>query len=178
MNMSPKPKRTAGMFRLPVHVYLAYLLICTLVFTGTSLAHYVSSANGSDSGRVAAGVVVVSSVDNSALTIKQPGGDDTVVTDTFQFSVSNSNGAVSEVAIKYDVIVTLDSALPAGVSMTLDGKACSDSSNTFTFKNAGTFDAGVSKTNTHTLSVTGDYSTISAPSTLHVTIRVLAEQID
>lgn len=49
-NISEKKKR----IRLPVHVYLLYLLVATLIVTGVTFSKYLTSTNAGDSARVAA----------------------------------------------------------------------------------------------------------------------------
>lgn len=164
--------------RLPLHVYLGYLMVCSLLFTGVSFAGYVSRSNGSDSARVAKGVVTVSYDDRTFMELERP-EDDGVRTEQFKFYVSNG---ASEVAIRYDVVVTLDQALKDGVTMQLDGMkgAVSDDKKTYTFSNVGIFEAGVSDTKTHTLSFAGDFYEIS-PGTddmYQIKISIHSQQID
>lgn len=47
-NISEKKKR----IRLPVHIYLLYLLAATLIFTGVTFSKYLVSTNAGDSARV------------------------------------------------------------------------------------------------------------------------------
>lgn len=165
-----------GSRQLPLYVYLAYLLVCTFLLTGVSFSRYISSANGSDSARVAEGIVVVTHDANTTIEMDRPGGTNSTTSEEFKFRVSNS---VSEVDIQYDVVVKLDEALPAGVTMTVDGNPCSgNSNNTYTFSSMGTFAAGEEKTNTHTLSFMGNYDVIWEQSERDITISVQAEQID
>lgn len=172
MNSSRK-----GGLHLPLHVYLAYLLVCTFLLTGVSFSRYISSANGSDSARVAAGGITVNYSDNTNIELVQPTDPDNQ-TETAEFSFTVSNSA-SEVAIRYDLVLTLDQALPDGVTMALDGRPCSgNSNNTYTFSKAGEFEAGETQTKTHTLTFSGDYLTIQEQSTRTITIAVCAEQID
>ena len=126
-------------FRLPLHAYMIYLLICTFLLTGVSFARYIATGKG------------------------------------FSFTVSNKN---SEVAIRYDVIVTLNEPLPEGVSMTVDGKPCPGSGTVFSFPNAGVFSAGSSGIKTHTISFTGNCMTIDKASSRTITISVQSEQIN
>lgn len=165
--------------RLPVHVYLAYLLVCTLLLTGVSFSRYISSASGRDNARVAAGVVTVRYDDNTNNIEMIRPSNDGVRTERFNFSVSNG---VSEVAIRYDVVVTLDQALKNGVTMQLDDGtgSVSDDKKTYTFPNAGTFEAGVSGTKTHTLSFAGDFDTIlpGTDDTYQIEIAIRSQQID
>lgn len=161
-------------FRLPLHVYMIYLLICTFLLTGVSFARYIATGSGSDGARVAAGAVEVSHDSNTKIEITRP-TDDAPVTKGFSFTVSNKN---SEVAIRYDVIVTLNEPLPEGVSMTVDGKPCPGSGTVFSFPNAGVFSAGSNEIKTHTISFTGNYMTIDEASSRTITISVQSEQIN
>lgn len=164
--------------RLPLHVYLTYLLVCTFLLTGVSFSRYISSASGSDSARVAAGVVTVNYDGQNTEFEMTPPQDYGVEERTFQFQVSNVN---SEVAIRYDVVVTLDKPLGSGVTMTLDGTECSGiSNNTYTFTNMGTFEAGVMESKTHTLLFKGDFMQISegTDDTYQVQISIRSQQID
>lgn len=40
--------------RLPIHVYLSYLLVATLIFTGVTFSKYITATNAGDSARIAA----------------------------------------------------------------------------------------------------------------------------
>lgn len=173
-------KSIKRIFPLPFYVYLSYLVICTLLLTGVSFSSYISGADASDSARVAAGLVTVSYNENTTtVEMERPADpDNQMETKGFSFNVSNCE---SEVAIRYDVIVTLEKTLPNGVTMTLDGEECfGNADNTYTFSNMGTFEAGVQNTRTHTLSFTGDFTTYDTDGTYEypVTISVRSEQID
>lgn len=48
-NQSKKKSR----FHLPLHVYLIYLLVITLIFTGVTFSKYIASSSAGDSARVA-----------------------------------------------------------------------------------------------------------------------------
>lgn len=165
-------------FPLPIHVYLSYLVVCTLLLTGVSFSSYISSASAGDSAQVAAGVVVVNYDTNTEIELKRPTDNNHEVTKNFNFSVSNS---VSEVAIQYDVVVMLEKALPEGITMKLDGTSCSgNSSNTYTFSNMGTFEAGTVKSIPHQLTFTGDFNVYNTPGEAEfpIKISVYAKQID
>lgn len=163
--------------RLPIYVYLGYLLICTLLLTGVSFASYVSTSTASDSACVAKGMVTVSYSDDTEIEMSRP-DDDGVETREFSFQVSNN---ASEVAIRYDVVVTLDIPLPDGVTMTLDEQPCSGSdNNVYIFPNMGTFQAGVNDIKTHTLSFTGDFTEMPSETDEIYTINISihSQQID
>ncbi|MEE0509694.1 MAG: hypothetical protein UDG94_00520 [Peptococcaceae bacterium] len=176
MNEKPKiaPTKKRRLLTLPPYVYLGYLLLCTLLVTGVSFSSYLSQASGSDSARVAAGAISITTVSGSSVTLDNTNGP---ASGDLTFTVSNINaGAVSEVAIRYDIVIQAD--LPAGVTMTLDGKRGSQSGDTYTFSNMGTFAAGEERTFSHTLTFTGDFTAINDSSTSNIDISVQAEQID
>lgn len=164
-------------FPLPLHVYLSYLAVCALLFTGVSFSSYLFTANGEDAARAAAGIVVVAHDLNTTIPL-EPSPDSNQISSQFNFSVSNNT---SEVAIRYDVVVTLDQALPDGITMQLDGKPCSGNvNNTYTFLNIGSFEAGTMKSFPHQLTFTGDFDTYNTPgeADFQIKISVFAEQID
>ena len=164
-------------FSTPIQVYLAYMLLCTMLLTAVSFSRYRVSGNADDVARVAAGVVEVTYDDNTNISLVRPSNDGTLVED-FNFEVSNKN---SEVAIGYDVVVQLDQALKDGVTMTLDGQTVTaEADNTYTFSSMGTFTAGVSETKEHTLSFAGDFDTIKpgTDDTYNITISIRSQQID
>lgn len=161
-------------FSLPLYVYLSYLAVCTLLFTGVSFSRYISAANGSNSIRVAsAGEITVNYGRNSAVQISQPTSPENQLTGTFPFNVSNAN---SEVAIRYDIVVQPTQPLPEGVRISLDGKEPTGSDKEYRFSNVGSFDDGTNKINFHTLSFTGDYSTIQTDYSSQITISIQATQ--
>ena len=176
MPLKLKRKQTAKpQFKLPIHAYLTYLLICAFLLTGVSFARYVSTGSGKDGARVAVGNISVSHDPDTTIVMSCP-SDYSPETRRFEFCVSNQN---SEVAIRYDVIVNLSEPLPDGVPMMMDDTPCSESAQTvFTFKNAGVFNAGIPESKTHTLSFTGDFNVIQEASERTVTISIRAEQIN
>lgn len=164
---------------LSLPVWLAYLLVCTLLLTGVSFARYITTASGSDAARVAAGLVTVSYEESTtAIQMDRPTNDGLKKED-FMFTVSNGS---SEVAIQYDVVVTLDKPLGDGVTMTLDGQTGTETGDRkqYEFTNMGTFAAGVEQTKTHTLSFTGNFDTISpgTDDTYNIQITIRSRQID
>lgn len=157
-------------------MYVGYLLMCTLLLTGVSFSGYVSTSAGSESARAAMGAVTVN-YDPVSTTVEmnRPSGEDEVA-ESFTFDVSNS---ISEIAIGYDIVVSLDQELPDGVTMKLDNRLCAENAdNTYIFSNVGTFDAGKQERKQHTLIFTGDYSIIKERAERKITISVQARQID
>lgn len=164
--------------RLPLHVYLTYLLVCTFLLTGVSFSRYISSASGSDSARVAKGMVTVRCDDDTTVNLVRQ-SDDGVETEDFSFSVTNS---ISEVAIQYDVVVTLDKPLGNGVTMNLDGNegTKSEDGKEYKFSNMGMFEAGKSHSSNHILSFSGDFMEIPSGTddTYNIQITIRSQQID
>lgn len=160
-------------FRLPIQAYLLYLAIASMLLTGVSFARYVATGTATDEARVAAAGIEVTWGSDSDIEISNAaGGADS---GSFSFTVSNKD---SEVAIGYDVVVTLGAPLPDGVTIALDNKEIlSSGQSSYTFSNAGTFEPGYN-TKTHTLTFNGDYNIITAPFDTDITITINAEQID
>lgn len=167
--------------RLPVHVYLVYLCMITLLLTGVSFSRYIFVATGKDSADTAVFAVSAEpdSGQSSDITIESEDAD---LSQSFSFKVMNSgDGRASEVAIRYDVIVTLPQALPSGVEMTLEGYGSLplEDGNTYIYSDAGQFAAGKSEEHTHKLNFTVNPDEVTDSAKLqNITITVHAEQID
>ena len=173
-NTRNKPAR-----RLPLVVYLAFLLVAALAFTGASFASYKTVATGSDSARVARFVVTAKPVDGQSedLTL-----DSTKLSAAYTFTVSNNEGGkVNETATSYDVVVTFSQKI-TGVTMTLkngnnDITGTTTDNVTYTFKDVGTFAAGTKQNDTLTLTFTAGTDAASG-SWSNIKITVNAEQVD
>ena len=180
-NTRNKPARR----RLPLAVYLAFLLVAALAFTGASFASYKTEATGSDSARVARFVVTAAkdASQKEDLTL-----DSENKSATYKFTVSNNEGGkVNETATEYDVVVTLPAALPNGVTMKLtrvtgttvtEVPQSSASGNTYTFSDNGMlFSAADARSDIYTLTFAAQSSAES--DTLEgIKITVNAEQVD
>ena len=174
-NTRNKPARR----RLPLAVYLAFLLVAALAFTGASFASYKTVATGSDSARVARFVVTAAkdASQKEDLTL-----DSENKSATYKFTVSNNeDGKVNETATSYDVVVTFPQEL-TGVTLTLkngnkDITGTTTDNVTYTFKNAGAFAAGTKQNDTLTLTFTADADAASG-SWRNIKITVNAEQVD
>ena len=84
---------------------------------------------------------------------------------------------MSEVALTYDVLVTVDGILPAGAEITLDGRAPGRvRGDQYTFTDAGTFEAGEEKEHEHALTVSAEG--IDSSTQLWFDVSVRAAQID
>ena len=180
-NTRNKPARR----HLPLAVYLAFLLVAALAFTGASFASYKTVATGSDSARVARFVVTAIPETNQSENLTL---DSSTPIAEYKFTVSNNeSGKVNETATRYDVVVTLPSALPTGVTMKLSRVAdttvtevpqSSASGNTYTFSDNGMlFSAADARSDIYTLTFAAQSSAES--DTLEgIKITVNAEQVD
>lgn len=178
-NTRNKPARR----RLPLAVYLAFLLVAALAFTGASFASYKTQATSSDSARVAR--FVVTAAKDTSQTTEDLTLDSSNTSVEYKFTVSNTDASdVNETATRYSVAVTLPEALPTGVTMKLTrgtdttAIANTQSGNTYTFSDDGMlFSAAAERTDTYTLTFTADSSAGSG--TLEgINITVNAEQVD
>lgn len=160
------------------------LCICliTAVVTltvGITLAKMVSTASGSGSAQVAAFIVEAEEGTPSELLIDC---NTYKTTASYAFAVTNTkDGKTAEVSVKYDLIVTLPEALPAGVTMTVNGKAASVSEDgiTYTLKDAGTFQVGIEATYNYTLTFTADTNLVEEDYRFEkIQVSVHAEQVD
>lgn len=143
-------RKDLGRHPLPFSAFLAYLVVCTFLLTGVSFSKYVTRSNAADSARVAKGIVTVGSTSNKILEVRDESPDTHYP--RFTFDVTNNN---SEVAIGYDIVVKFNQLLPDGVLWGLDGNFSYNAevtgANEYTFRNAGTFEAGKYVTRSHTL---------------------------
>ena len=141
-------RRNSARLTFALVVLFAALLVSA---SGVSFAKNFSSSTGGDNAQVSALIIDlrVSSSDN--LTIDCGQG---ITTAEYNFTVTNTkDGKTAETSLRYDVIVTLPEALPEGVSITVDGKIGTASSDrkTVTIKDVGRFAAGNSQTHNHSL---------------------------
>lgn len=166
------------MMRL-VAVLICILLVSFHLMTGL-YAKYSSTATGSDSARVAKfQVVVTGDAANISVACTQMPGNEAA----YEITVENA----SEVAVKYDVIVTLSAAVP-GVTLTLDGipGAQIDSDpKRLKFENLGQFTPNDSTVKEHTLTFQVNWNLFTAEQTgstaeenFTFSITVHAEQVD
>ena len=166
--------------RLPAALYLCYLLVAVLAFTGASVAGYKTENSGDDSARVARFEVTAAPVERQSTEFKL---DATRLSDSYSFTVTNG----SETAVSYDVVVTVPNGqtMPKGVTVSLKNAAGNDvsrkdgetGSTEYTFPNAGTFEAASPDTQNLTLTFTAG-SGASSGSVNNISVDVVATQID
>lgn len=179
MKPTHAPSKKTVTRHLPLSVWLSYLLVCTLLLTGVSFARYTVTNSGDDTARAAAGQVTVDWTDNTNITLVASSTDEAA--ENYTFHVSNND---SEVAIQYDVVVTVEEPSLEGVTMTLDNTSCTQyyqdaDKAVYEFSGAGIFAANVYNTNEHTLTF-ADNSGNSTSGTKKYTIQIAvrAQQID
>ena len=141
-------RRNSARLTFALVVLFAALLVSA---SGVSFAKNFSSSTGGDNAQVSALIIDlrVSSSDNLMIDCGQG-----ITTAEYNFTVTNTkDGKTSETSFKYDVIVTLPEALPEGISITVDGKIGTASSDRkkVTIKDVGRFAAGNSQTHNHSL---------------------------
>lgn len=156
--------------RLPAFVYVVYLLVATVIFTGVTFSGYIAKTTGGDDARTAKYDVSVSSISGEALTL----APDTPA--SYTFSVTSS----SEVAVEYDLVISLPNALPEGVVLSLKRGdtpvTVAVDGTVYTVLGAGEFTA-LGGTHTYTLTFTATQP-IGADRVENISIRVDARQMD
>lgn len=164
--------------RLPAALYLCYLLVAVLAFTGASVAGYRTENSGDDSARVARFEVTAAPVNGQSTEFKL---NSTTKSGNYSFTVTNG----SETAVSYDVVVTVPDgkSLPNGVTVSLkNGDATvsgqvDTTGRVYTFSNAGKFEAASPDTQNLTLTFTAG-SGASSGSVRNISVDVVATQID
>lgn len=164
--------------RLPAAIYLCYLLVAVLAFTGASVAGYKTENSGDDSARVARFEVTAAPVEGQNTEFNL---NSTTKSGNYRFTVTNG----SETAVSYDVVVTVPDgkSLPNGVTVSLkNGDATvsgqvGTTGRVYTFPNAGIFKAASPDTQNLTLTFTAG-SGASSGSVSGISVDVVATQID
>ena len=134
---------------------LAFALVIVfatlLAAVGVSFAKNILSSSGGDNAQVSVLIIDLKGSSSDNLTIDCGQG---IKVAEYDFAVTNTkDGKTAEMSFKYDVIVTLNEALPNGLSITVDGKSGTVSSDekTVTFTDVGRFAAGNSQKHEHIL---------------------------
>lgn len=164
--------------RLPAAVYLCYLMVAVLAFTGASVAGYKTESSGDDSARVARFEITAAPVEGQRTEFTL---NSTTKSGSYSFTVTNG----SETAVSYDVVVTVPDgkSLPNGVTVSLkNGDATvsgqvDTTGRVYTFPNAGTFEAASPDTQNLTLTFTAGTGA-SSGSVSGISVDVVATQID
>lgn len=175
--------------KIPMHVYVGYLLILTLVFTGVSFAKFATSGDAADTAKVAAFSVTASVGDDNSKTVDfndaaQKFGTSKTV--EYDINVTNKeNGRIAEVAVGYSIVVSFDSEdiVPEALSFSIDGVPLTPVKDgtlyVCTFEGAAPMPAGTETSVTHKLSVTVNSENILHDySNIPISISALFEQLD
>lgn len=160
--------------RLPLSVYLTYLLAATLLFTGISFSKFAATASGESSARVA--VMAMNTEVEPANVLIAPG-------ETAEITVILTNkedDKVCEVAQVYSMSVeTLTQNMNLSCVYSKDDGTAETLAESDTA--TGTFDAGVEQSVTYKVKITWNGGAQPASSAFEVDglkISVKAEQID
>lgn len=164
--------------RLPAAVYLCYLLVAVLAFTGASVAGYKTENSGDDSARVARVDVTAAPAGEQRTEFTL---NSTTKSDSYRFTVTSG----SETAVSYDVVVTVPGGqtMPNGVTVSLKNgetavkRADGETGSVYTFPNAGRFEAASTAPQNLTLTFTAGAGA-SSGSVRDISVDVVATQID
>lgn len=155
------------------------ILITTIFSVGVTLSKMTSTADGNTNTQVAAYIIEAKGDTQSSLKIDCYEGNKTA---SYSFLVTNTkDGKISEVSVKYDIIITLPQIMPQGVTMHLNGRTASVSEDgkIYTFENVGILEAGKKKNDSYTLTFTADSNLVEGDFQLKgIKIDVHTEQID
>ncbi len=169
-------RRNGARLTFALVVLFAILLVAA---SGVSFAKNFSSTSGGDNAQVSVLTMDLRGSSSENLTIDCGRG---ITTAEYKFAVTNTkDGKTAELSFRYDVIVTLPEALPEGVSITVEKKEGTVSSDgkTVTFTDVGRFEAGNAQTHECTLA----FSVVNASFLLrdyafaNTSVSVRAEQI-
>lgn len=130
---------------------LVIIFATLLAAVGVSFAKNLLSSSSGDNAQVSVLIIELKGSSSDNLTIDCEQG---ITVAEYGFAVTNTkDGKTAEISFRYDVIVTLNEALPKGLSITVDGKSGTVSSNekTVTFTDVGRFAAGSSQQHEHIL---------------------------
>ena len=179
MHTAKRNRLSSGGFMLrAAAVIFCLVLVSTYMMSGL-YARYISSGRGDDTARVA------------KFDVKAQGGSDVTISvsdteaDTGAYTLTVTND--SEVAVRYDIVITLNQALPNYLAVSLNDTApsVSDDKKTLTFSTVGKLAAN-GATAEHTLSFkvtdvaafTANASAGSYSETLAFTAQIRFVQID
>lgn len=153
-----------GNIMMRLTALLSVLVVLSFCVTSGMLARYATQRDTDGDARVAAfRVLAASSPDSVTVDCTTAGPNE----GSFDLTVTNQ----SEVAVRYDIIVTLTQDLPAGVSAKIDGNApttVSVDQRTLTFKRVGDLAVGPASA-VHTLLFSvDDFLAFTAPAVSEV----------
>lgn len=153
------------------------VFITTIIVSTFSLSRFQAAKAGASDVTVASFVINAtgSDVDKLALDCNS---DNPIV--SYDVVVTNKkDNSISGVAIKYDIAVEFSEELPIGITISDGTKTLNsvEGQTTYLFSDIGNFNAGVEKSNTHTITLSGSNEILSAYDGA-MSIYVDATQID
>lgn len=162
------------------------IVVCILLITaiatltvGITLAKMVATGGGNSRAQAAAFIVEAAEGTPSDLKIDCNTG---ATTASYSFAVTNTkNGKTAEVSVKYDLIVTMQEALPESLTMTVGEKEgiASENGLVYTFTDVGVLPAGQVATQSCTLLVTADSNLVEKDFSIDgINIDIHTEQVD
>lgn len=144
-------EKTKRRYNAKLAFALVIVFATLLAAVGVSFAKNLLSSSGGDNAQVSVLIIDLKGSSSDNLTIDCGQG---IKVAEYDFAVTNTkDGKTAETSFRYDVIVTLNEALPNGLSITVDGKSGTVSSDekTVTFTDVGRFAAGNSQKHEHIL---------------------------
>lgn len=174
--------------KIPLNVYLGYLLILTFVFTAVSFAKFAVSGDAGDTARVASFSVSAATGSQTDKTLNFSDASQKFTTSqsaAYEVKVTNvENGKTAEVAVGYDIIVTVNSAdiAPEALKLSIDGTqltAVQQAGKLIYTYTASPMPASESTRRTHTLTVAVASQYVESDiEKMPISVSVLFEQID
>lgn len=156
---------------------LLFLTVITaVVASGISFSKFESASKGTDEVAVAAFVVDAS---GSGDPLEIDCNSETPAANYKVVVTNKKEDKISEIAIKYDVVLEFDTALPSGIKIS-DGVTTLEATaekTTYIFEDAGKFDAGIEKQNAHVITITGSKDVLQN-CTAVMSVYVDATQMD
>ena len=175
--------------KIPLNVYLGYLLLLTFVFTAVSFAKFAVSGDAGDTARVASFSVSAATGSQTDKTLNSSDASQKFTTSqsaAYEVKVTNvENGKTAEVAVGYDIIVTVNSAdiAPEALKLSIDGTQLTAVQQAgklvFTYTAKTPMPACESTQRTHTLTVAVASQYVKSDiDKMPISVSVLFEQID
>ena len=162
---------------------LMFFCYITMIFSTTlTLSKYSSTVVNQSNTKIAKFIVDLTPLEGQPSNLSIICSNNEQYSKSYKFSVKNNKeNKISDVSIKYSIIVTLSEALPQGVKITLNGKESEISSDglKYTFLDMGEFYVDNSQEHTFELTFTVKAKELQKDISLEkIKINLLAEQIN
>ena len=159
-------------------------LITTSIATTSTMSRYKYSTAGNSGADVAVFVAKANSVEGNPETITLDCKNSTTNFPSAEYEVTvtnTNNNKISEVGMKYSIVVTSPTTLPEWITITVSDAelgVSSDDNRVYTFKSNNTFLPGVSATYTSTITFSANNNLIGNHTLEDIKISVVTEQIN